>query len=78
MKTLKTYTAVVKIGDGSKEQGLYHVTLEVEASSPKLAREQALKMALSSTHVTVELSEGKVKEINSVYVATLGDNPEAW
>lgn len=28
---MKTYTAVVKIGDGSKELGLYRNTFEIEA-----------------------------------------------
>ena len=78
MKKLKTYTAVIKIGDGSKDLGLYHVKLEVEAYSPKLARDKALKIALSSTDVSVQLSEGRELGDNPVYRDTYGDNPEHW
>jgi hypothetical protein len=75
---MKTYTAVVKIGDGSKELGLYHNTLEVEALNPAAAKEKALNLAISSTFSTVDLSEGRAKGVNEVYKQTFGENPEAW
>lgn len=78
MKKHKQYTAVVKIGDGSNEVGLFHVRLDLEASSPKRAREKALKTALSGTHVTVELSEGRDVGVNGVYQESFGAKPEAW
>jgi hypothetical protein len=75
---VRTYTAVVKIGDGSKELGLYRNTFEIEAPSPGSAKKKALSLALSSTFVTVELSEGRVKGVNEVYEGTFGKNPEPW
>lgn len=76
MNKMKVYTAVVKIGDGSKGVGLFRVELEVEASNEKKAREKALNLALSGTAVTVELSSGRTKGINPIYLATFGDNSE--
>ena len=75
---MKTFTAVVKIGDGSKELGLYRNTVEVEASSPGGARRKALRQALRRTFVTVDLSEGRVKGVNPVYEGLFGENPEPW
>ena len=75
---MKAYTAVVKIGDGSKELGLYQNTLEVEAATPQSARKKALALALSTTFVTVDLSEVRNVGINQVYRETFGDNPEPW
>jgi|GEM_PF-3386539 hypothetical protein len=74
---MKTYTAVVKIGDG-KELGLYRNTVEVQASTPQGARKKALALALSSTFVTVDLSEGRNIGVNEVYRQTFGDKPEPW
>lgn len=75
---MKTYTAVVTIGDGSKELGLYRNTFQIEALSPASAKQKALSLALASTFVTVELSEGVIKGVNEVYRETFGENPESW
>lgn len=75
---MKTYTALVKIGDGSKELGFYHNTVEVAATSPASAKKKALNLALASTFVTVELSEGQRKGTNEVYGNIFGATPEPW
>lgn len=75
---MKTYTAVVKIGDGSKELGFFHKIVEVEALSPASAKKKALNLALSSTFVTVELSAGRQRGTNEVYRSVFGETPEAW
>jgi hypothetical protein len=75
---MKTYTAVVKIGDGSNELGFYRNTIKVEALSRPSAKKKALQLALSSTFVTVELSEGREVGVNEVYKRTVGENPEPW
>ena len=78
MKKLKTFTAVITIGNGTTETGLFKTVVELEAFSQKIARKKALQIALSANDVTVELSAGKLKGTNPIYVETFGGQPEAW
>lgn len=78
MKKLKEFTAVITIGNGTPEVGLFKTTMKVEASSQKTARAKALKSLISDPVVSVEVLPGKVQGINSVYQEIFGDNPEAW
>ena len=77
MKKLKIFTAVVAIGNGTSEVGLFKSTVEVEACSEKSARKKALELALRGTDVSVDLSIGKAKETNAVYQKTYGKS-ESW
>jgi hypothetical protein len=74
---MKTYTAVVTIGNGTKEEGRFRTTVEVSAKTRASARKMAVNTALSSTDVTVELSEGSDLGAH-LYREVLGKNPEPW
>ena len=74
---MKTFTAVVTIGNGTKEQGLFRTTVDVLAKTKASARKIAVNTALSSVDVTVELSEGS--DLGSqIYREIFGDDPEPW
>ena len=79
MSKLKIYTATVSIGGvAGTGEGFYKKVLTVEATSTSVAKKKALKLALSSTDVVVELTRGIAVGTNPIYEATFGKNPEDW